>query len=124
MMRPARGDAVPEFRCRQCGHCCRDLKEGRKSEAREGDVAAWIAARRWDILEYVRPSFVGRQVFTYDIWINPRTGLPVRRCPFLRKVRGQDRYTCAIQDLKPYICRDYPTTPEHAARTGCPGWSG
>lgn len=114
---------MPEFVCRQCGHCCLDLKEGKKSDATEGDVATWIKARRWDILQYVRPSFVGRQVFAYDIWIHPKTDLPVKRCPFLRKVRNQPRYYCTIQDLKPYVCRMYPVDEDHAARTGCPGWA-
>jgi Fe-S-cluster containining protein len=116
---------MPEFVCHRCGRCCGPAlwKDGRNT-ATEGDVATWIAARRWDILQYARPSYVGRKVFGYDIWFHPKTGRPVKRCPFLRKVRGQERYACAIQDLKPNVCRRYPEDPGHAARTGCPGWSG
>lgn len=78
------------------------------------DVRRWEAAGREDILQWVE--------CTHDIWIHPETGDDVDRCPWLRKVRGQDRYQCRIYTLRPDICRNYPLSQEHAERTGCPGF--
>jgi Fe-S-cluster containining protein len=46
----------------------------------------------------------------------------VQRCPWLRKVPGQNRYVCRIHDLKPDHCRRYPRSRRHVERTGCPGF--
>ena len=58
----------------------------------------------------------------YDIWISPRTGDDVSRCPWLRKVPGSDKYTCRIHDVKPDRCRQYPLSRRHAEETGCKGF--
>jgi Fe-S-cluster containining protein len=89
--------------------------------ASETDVRRWEEAGRYDILEWVASIAVGES-YIYDIWINPKTGEDVPRCPWLRKVRGADRYVCRIHDLKPDHCRRYPQSREHAAKTGCPGF--
>ena len=64
----------------------------------------------------------GEQI--YDIWISPRTGDDVERCPWLRKLPGRNRYICRIHDAKPEHCRIYPQSREHAEKTGCPGFDG
>jgi len=76
---------------------------------------------RADILEWVDPVDFGDHV-EYDIWISPRTQDDVARCPWLRKVRGQDKYRCRIDATKPELCRNYPISREHAEKTGCPGF--
>jgi len=83
-------------------------------------VRRWEAAGREDIVAWVDPIAVGDEC-VYDIWVNPKTGEDVRRCPWLRKVRGSDRYVCRIHDLKPEHCRKYPKSRRHAVETGCPG---
>ena len=34
------------------------------------------------------------------------------------------RSVCTIQDVKPGICRQYPSSRKHAVMTGCPGFQG
>jgi Fe-S-cluster containining protein len=58
----------------------------------------------------------------YDIWIHPRTGEDVRRCPWLRKLPGKEKFVCLIQDMKPEVCRNYPVSRTHAGETGCKGF--
>jgi len=111
-----------DFKCKQCGHCCLNL-DGFATCASEADVRRWEAEGRVDILEWVDPVDFGDHV-EYDIWVNPRTEDDVARCPWLRKVRGANRYTCRIHDTKPELCANYPVSRDHAARTGCPGWAG
>jgi Fe-S-cluster containining protein len=50
-----------------------------------------------------------------------RTGRQVLRCPWLRKVRGKDRYECRIYDVRADVCREYPVSRRQAAEDGCPG---
>jgi Fe-S-cluster containining protein len=42
------------------------------------------------------------------IWLDPETGGLEERCPFLTAT-GPTTTLCAIHDVKPDICRDYPT---------------
>ena len=109
------------FQCRRCGQCCLNLTDAFTACATEADVRRWEAAGRDDILAWVDPIPIGDQ-YVYDIWVSPKTGEDVDRCPWLRKVRGADRYMCRIHDLKPEHCRQYPKSKEHAAETGCPGY--
>ena len=67
----------------------------------------------------VDPISVGEGRFVYDIWISPKTGDDVARCPWLRKLPGKEKYACRIHDVKPVHCREYPRSREHAAETGC-----
>ncbi|HKI47776.1 MAG TPA: hypothetical protein VKA69_00500, partial [Desulfobacteria bacterium] len=77
---------------------------------------------RTDILAWVDIISLGESHQVYDIWINPRTGDDVARCPWLRKLPGINKYICRIQDMKPEHCREYPLSREHATETGCPGF--
>jgi Fe-S-cluster containining protein len=88
--------------------------------ATEDDIAMWQNEGREDILEWVSPIQLGNQ-FVYDIWISPVTGEDVQRCPWLRKLPNQQKYTCRINDLKPEHCRKYPHSRKHAKETGCRG---
>jgi Fe-S-cluster containining protein len=110
------------FECKRCGNCCMNLTGAFQACASEADVRRWEEAGRDDILNWVDPIAVG-DTCVYDIWVNPRTGDDVARCPWLRKVRGADKYTCRIHDLKPDHCRRYPLSRKHAEETGCRGFS-
>jgi len=110
-----------DFKCKQCGSCCLNLTGAFCNSASEDDVHRWAEDGRNDILEWVVPIVLeGEQI--YDIWISPRTGDDVERCPWLRKLPGKDEYICRIQDTKPVHCRMYPQSREHAEETGCPGF--
>jgi Fe-S-cluster containining protein len=104
---------MENFRCIQCGHCCLELSDAYSTNAYEEDIVRWEKEMRWDILDYV----VGT-----DLWISPRTGEDVTRCPWLRKLPNKDRYICRIHNTKPKQCRDYPKSRKHALQTGCRGF--
>jgi Fe-S-cluster containining protein len=104
-----------DFSCLQCGHCCLGL--GSELSATAEDVALWEENGRDDILAWVDEVASG----IYDIWIHPRTGEDVKRCPWLRKLPGQEKFICRIQDMKPEVCRNYPVSRKHAESTGCKG---
>jgi Fe-S-cluster containining protein len=56
----------------------------------------------------------------FDIWVNPKTQDFVSRCPWLRKEEGADVYDCAIHDVKPAACREWPASIDHGKKLGCP----
>ena len=109
------------FKCKQRGHCCLDLTDAFETCAVEEDIRLWEEMERYDILEWVDPISVGGEVIVYDIWIDPRTGDDVSRCPWLGKL-PDGKYICEIHDVKPRHCRIYPRSKEHAEETGCPGF--
>jgi len=82
----------------------------------------WEREGRFDILEWVDPIHISEDHYIYDIWINPKTGADVSRCPWLRKFPKQDKYICRIHDVKPEHCRKYPSSMKHAEETGCKGF--
>jgi Fe-S-cluster containining protein len=81
--------------------------------ATDEDIETWERAGRDDILAWT--NYLG------DLWISPVTGEEASRCPWLRKVRGQDRYICRIHDVKPEVCMDYPVSRKQVLEDGCPG---
>jgi Fe-S-cluster containining protein len=107
------------FKCKQCGHCCLNLSDAFQTSVSQKDVDMWRAKGRFDILEWVCPIPIGEGHYAYDIWISPKTGEDVWRCPWLRKLPKQDKYICRIHDVKPEHCRQYPRSKEHAEKTGC-----
>ena len=104
---------MENFRCIQCGQCCLELSDAYSTTAYEEDMDRWEKERRWDILDYVVGS---------DLWISPRTGQDVTRCPWLRKLPKKNEYICRIHNTKPRQCRDYPKSKKHALQTGCRGF--
>ncbi len=104
------------FSCKQCGNCCLNL-DAHWSCATDQDIALWEENGRDDILAWVDEVFPG----VYDLWIHPRTGEDVDRCPWLRKLPRQEKFICRIQDMKPEVCRNYPVSREHGEVTGCKG---
>jgi Fe-S-cluster containining protein len=111
-----------EFTCKQCGHCCMHLSGAIDVCATEEDIRRWQENNRDDILAWVDIIYLGGEDRVYDIWINPRTGEDVSRCPWLRKLPGKNKYICRIHEMKPEHCRNYPLSREHAENTGCPGF--
>ena len=79
----------------------------------------WRENLRDNILAWVDPIDCGNGVVVYDIWINPRTGEDVARCPWLRKLPKKNKYTCRIHEAKPKVCREFPKTEEQAKEKGC-----
>ncbi len=112
---------MDRFVCRQCGKCCRTLDY--ETGCAESDIRRWRDLGRTDILARVRCRNGSADDFdeTYRIWVDPDTGETARTCPWLLPCPDQDRFLCAIHDIKPEVCREYPYTSKHAVMTGCSG---
>ena len=108
---------MEKFKCVQCGHCCLDLSDAYQTSVPDFDVIRWECENRYDILEWV-DSFAGLN----DIWVNPKTGESVNRCPWLRKLPKKDKYICKIHETKPEHCLNFPKSKRHALENGCKGF--
>jgi Fe-S-cluster containining protein len=112
---------MEKFKCVQCGNCCLNLYDAFCTTAEPEDLHRWENEGRWDILDWV--SFLLEDDRTLaDLWISPRTGEEVTRCPWLRKLPRKDKYICRIHDTKPIHCKKYPHSKKHALTTGCKGF--
>ena len=110
------------FICKRCGNCCLNLTDAFQCCVDQADIDMWEKNGRADILEWVDPIDVGHGEKVYDIWISPKTGEDVPRCPWLRKLPKSNKYSCRIHKVKPRVCREYPKTEKHAKETGCKGF--
>jgi Fe-S-cluster containining protein len=108
------------YRCRQCGDCCRRLDYRHQITAE--DVQRWRQLGRTDILEWVREDRGADGEPVYSIWREPGTARYADVCPWLKNLPGTAKWICAIHDVKPEICRQYPATRKHAEMTGCAGF--
>ena len=108
---------MEKFRCVQCGHYCLALSDASQTSVPDSDVLRWERENRYDILEWV-DTFAGLN----DIWISRKTGDPVNRCPWLRKLPRKNKYICRIHDTKPQHCRNFPKSNRHAIESGCKGF--
>jgi Fe-S-cluster containining protein len=84
--------------CRACGYCCELF--GGYLHASTADLERWRQLGREDLLALVGPSDW--------IWIDPQNGRRGAPCPFLQRTESQEA-RCAIHEVKPDMCRDYPT---------------
>jgi Fe-S-cluster containining protein len=108
---------MEKFKCVRCGHCCLDLSDAYQTSVPETDLKRWKREQRFDILEWVGP-FEGMD----EIWISPKTGEYVNRCPWLRKLPRKSEYICRIHETKPEKCRNFPKSKRHALDNGCKGF--
>ncbi len=93
--------------CTQCGKCCLYDRYMNTLQIDGEDVKRWRRQRRYDILAHIEVMGVSKADPWADAWFT-KAGHEVRRCPFVRKLRGTDRYTCTIYDTRPQVCREYP----------------
>ena len=104
--------------CNQCGKCCIHYSNGGLS-ATQTEIDWWEASRP-DIFQYVHNG---------EIWVDPASGKPLQRCPFLERVTNnetsspnqspQEKYTCSIYHDRPDDCRHYPTHIDEMVRDEC-----
>jgi len=112
---------MEKFKCVQCGNCCLNLNDAICTTADPEDLIRWEKEGRWDILDWVSYLLEDDRTLA-DLWISPKTGEDVTRCPWLRKLPGKEKYKCRIHDTKPAHCIKYPKTKKHALTTGCKGF--
>lgn len=94
--------------CNQCGKCCTKYSDGGLS-ALPSEIESW---------EMFRPD-IYRYVSGGNIWVSPVTGKQMERCPWLRKLPNQDKYTCDIYYDRPEDCKHYPVTIEQMVVDEC-----
>jgi Fe-S-cluster containining protein len=51
--------------------------------------------------------------------MSPDTGKQLERCPWLRKLPNQNKYTCDIYYDRPDDCKYYPVTIEQMVKDEC-----
>jgi Fe-S-cluster containining protein len=93
-----------EVKCFGCGKCCESF--GGHLHASPVDIERWQRLGRADLL--------GRVNRLGWIWVDPQTQRLEERCPFLERT-GPETAHCTIHEIKPDICRAYPTLA-HARR--------
>jgi Fe-S-cluster containining protein len=64
------------------------------------DLQRWREAGRLDLLD--RVNRLGW------IWVDPQTRQPLTTCPHIDR-SDPEHVRCAIHEIKPDMCRDYPT---------------
>lgn len=110
---------MADFKCIQCGHCCRTLNysDGCSLE----DFRRWRQLGRDDILAWVGTVRRKGRLIACRIWMEPGTNRYAAVCPWLKQVDQSGRTRCTIHEVRPSICRQYPGTRKHARMTGCQG---
>lgn len=99
--------------CNQCGKCCVAYSDGGLS-ASATDIEGW---------EIFNPA-IAKYVVDGKIWMDPVTGIPLTRCPWLEALpskteSGGAMYSCNIYHDRPADCREYPTFIAEMARDDC-----
>ena len=94
--------------CNQCGKCCVNYSDGGLS-ALASEIEYW---------EVFRPE-ISRYVSDGKIWMSPTTGEQLKRCPWLRQVENQEKYTCDIYHDRPDDCKHYPVTIDQMVQDEC-----
>ncbi len=94
--------------CNSCGKCCLKYGGGRLSASQ--DEILWWQQARPSIAQYVKDD---------QIWVDPKSGALLDRCPWLEHdVRAQS-YSCAIYHDRPEECRQYPTEITEMVQDDC-----
>jgi len=94
--------------CNQCGKCC--TRYGGGSLTATNAEIDWWEENRPEIFNHVGDG---------KIWVSPVTGNTMARCPWLRKLPGQEKYICRIYHDRPEDCRHYPVDIEQMIRDDC-----
>ena len=102
----------PGSSCTNCGKCCTNSDYMGSLEATGADVKRWRRQGRGDILRFAIVMGPSNNPHA-DLWVDNQTGEERRRCPFVRKVRNQNRYLCTIYETRPKVCRDYVPWAPH-----------
>lgn len=105
-----------DFKCQRCGRCCKELQgslyltenevKGWKKHIVKSNYGKFSAISFADILP----------TGTADLFFHPIEERELFRCPFLRKLPGEDKYKCLVQRIKPQICQDFPFTENGEVR--------
>lgn len=76
------------------------------------------SAEEIEYWEDVRPD-IHRYVSDGKIWMNPDTGTQLERCPWLKQLPHENKYTCDIYHDRPDDCKYYPVSIEDMIKDEC-----
>jgi Fe-S-cluster containining protein len=71
-----------------------------------------------ELWELFKPD-IYQYVSNGKIWVDPKTGEQIERCPWLRKEPNQEKYTCDIYYDRPDDCKFYPVRIDEMERDEC-----
>jgi Fe-S-cluster containining protein len=113
-----------EFKCLQCGGCCTHISGGYQFSPTPRDMARWFKNGRDDIIDYCEQcGEFDNHLEGWDAWIHPDGMDDMNRCPWKRKINGQNKYKCRINDVKPDHCRTWiPMSAKMAKEVKCAAW--
>lgn len=94
--------------CNSCGKCCIKYSDGGLS-ASKSEIELWDELNP-EIYQYVNKG---------EIWFDPKTGLAIDRCPFLRLEAQTQQYSCDIYYARPDDCRLYPSNIQEMVIDEC-----
>ena len=94
--------------CNQCGKCCINYSNGGLSAS--ASEIEWWDNNRPDIARYVTDG---------HIWMDPDTGKQLDRCPWLKKLPHENKYTCDIYYDRPDDCKYYPVSIDDMIKDEC-----
>jgi Fe-S-cluster containining protein len=106
------------FACRLCGVCCESMSDAFRGRVSYEEVAAWREMGLYRILRLVGVEERGGYTL-YTAWKNPKNGKHFKRCPWLRRLPGGQGRGCAIYEHRPFKCRSFPYSRDHAERSHC-----
>ena len=94
--------------CNQCGKCCIKYSDGGLS----------VSALEIEFWEEYRPE-ITEFVLNGKIWFDKVSGKPLKLCPWLKKIPGQEKYACDIYYDRPDDCKYYPVTIDQMINDAC-----
>lgn len=103
--------------CNGCGKCCSYGGKGNLGPIEQSQIDIWSKTKP-ELLQHTRKETDG----TYRVWINPATGDFYEQCPWLIAGDARYKYHCAIQDIKPKACTNYPMSVLQMLRDDCEIW--
>ena len=94
--------------CNQCGKCC--VKYGHDGlSVTDDEIEMW---------EFFNPE-ISEYIVNGKTWFHPETGKPLDICPWLTKLKGEEKYICEIYFDRPDDCKYYPTSIPEMIRDEC-----
>jgi Fe-S-cluster containining protein len=92
--------------CVRCGECCKDISDIFLSEEEALRIIDFCEANGINHKNKIVNWSQISEDYWEDYWVLEPRG-DSDRCPFLRKVKGENIYKCGINEVKPKLCFNY-----------------
>jgi len=97
---------MKNFNCKRCGKCCLESNELPLTEKEVEKIEMFFYKN------YPKRHLRNYIDFSMNEAYSENTLNHGLACPFLRKQNGE--YKCIIHDIKPKVCKNFPTSKKHA----------